>query len=804
VTLGSHRIPEFGTGEGHVVADRYELAGELGSGAGTVVFLARDLLSGEELAVKVYRANARQNPGALKAFQRDLAILRDHTHPNVVRIFDFGEIAGCFYVAMERIRGTPLSHHIGNRVDLSHGAAWEMLERLTDALSWLHSRGVVHGDIRTSNIVCTDGAIKLMDFGLQRDSRQVTVPAPDSPCPYASPERLLGRPLTPGSDLYSAAAVIYHLLAGEPPNAMASLPARVAAPVPRLRDRAPHIPDQLVGIIERCLHPDPALRPASAAEIAEECHVHLGEARPFKSQVARSVLADRMGEQPLDVSEVSALLLTICRVLSGIHDAGLDHPDLAPRNIRLSDGVDVEIESLPARPKGATLMMTEPKYAAPELLLTHITTDGAVHLLSDIYVLGFVSYEALAGRSALRRQLFEDPDEPETDLFWMKWHADPGTRLQPLSEVNPSVPQELSALIHRMIEKDPAARPGSLKDVECGLMQLQRRLQTTDDIDVALLASGAPISPAAKAGKPPRKILRRVWLLIFALGCSGAAWWLLKTGGRTSSILAESLLRAQWKVAWARERVNGLLRRTASPSVSSALPSAIETTNGPMVLVPAGRFVFGSNAVPNETPAHTVYLPAFYIDKYEVTNARYRAFTDTSGYSQPPAPSWDPNYFAKSLHPALNVSWRDAESFCIAAGKRLPTEAEWEKAARGSSPSSRLWANWTVDGLANLNRAGLTGPSPVGAFAADISPFGAYDMAGNVHEWVNDQYGLYTGNPAFLERENAKVVRGGSFALAPPELSPSWRASLDPSLKPGSDSPVGFRCAADPPPPKRN
>jgi formylglycine-generating enzyme required for sulfatase activity len=223
-----------------------------------------------------------------------------------------------------------------------------------------------------------------------------------------------------------------------------------------------------------------------------------------------------------------------------------------------------------------------------------------------------------------------------------------------------------------------------------------------------------------------------------------------------------------------------------------------------MVLVPAGRFVIGSDAVPNETPAHTVYLPAFYIDKYEVTNGRYRAFTDSSGYSQPTAPTWDPNYFTKSSHPALNVSWRDAESFCIAAGKRLPTEAEWEKAARGSSPSSRLWANWTVDGLANLNRTGPGAPSPVGTFAADVSPFGAYDMAGNVHEWVNDQYGLYTGNPAPLERENAKVVRGGSFALAPPELSPSWRASLDPSLQPGSDSPVGFRCAADPPPVKRN
>src|SRR5262249_30174083 len=155
--------------------------------------------------------------------------------------------------------------------------------------------------------------------------------------------------------------------------------------------------------------------------------------------------------------------------------------------------------------------------------------------------------------------------------------------------------------------------------------------------------------------------------------------------------------------------------------------------------------VLGSGAAPNESPAHTVYLSGFYIDQYEVTNGRYRAFTDGAGYPQPPAPSWDPDYFAKSAHPVLNVSWRDAQAFCIAAGKRLPTEAEWEKAARGASPGSRSWANWTVEGLANLKRSGPQRPAPVGTFPADVSPFGAYDMAGNLHEWVNDRYGLYSG-----------------------------------------------------------
>jgi len=785
VALGSHRISGLRLVKGQVVAERYELIGILGAGAETTVYRARDFLSGDEVALKVFRAIAVRNPASLKAFRRDLAILRDDTQPNVVRIFDFGSVDEGFYVAMELVRGAPMSRENGGESRWSQDAVLDFLEQLTEALAWLHTRGVVHGDIRPSNVVRDGGTTKLMDFGPQRDLRQVTVETPDSYCQYASPERLLGRPLTAASDLYSVGAVVYELLAGEPPNAVIGMLDRVVADAPQVRAQAPEVSEELARLVESCLHPDPALRPGDAESIARECRTLRGSRESSKPALSGKSLAEWIGEQPAEPGEMSALLLDICRALRDVHAAGLAHPDLAPQNIRLAEDGRASIESFPAPPPNATLRMTEPKYAAPEMLLSQAATDETAHVATDIYVIGVVAYEALAGRDAFQKQVF-----PESDLFWMKWHADPAARLQPLSEINAGVNPELSKLIERMMSKDPAARISSLNTVESGLEQLRRRMTSTEDVELAQVPIAAP-------QMKPRRALSRMLLAIAALATAGV-WCFSEDAGSRIPLLNACRRSAERTVAWVRGRAGNLLRRPAAAAAAPGLPARIEAASGPMVLVPGGRFVFGSSAAPNESPARTLYLSAFYIDQYEVTNERYRAFTDSTGYPQPSAPSWDPDYFAKSAHPVLNVSWRDAQAFCSAAGKRLPSEAEWEKAARGASPGSRSWANWTVEGLANLKRTGRPEPAAVGTFPADVSPFGAYDMAGNVHEWVNDRYGLYSGNPAPLELPDAaKVVRGGSFALSPPGLSPSWRASLDPVVSPGSDSPVGFRCAAD-------
>lgn len=197
-----------------------------------------------------------------------------------------------------------------------------------------------------------------------------------------------------------------------------------------------------------------------------------------------------------------------------------------------------------------------------------------------------------------------------------------------------------------------------------------------------------------------------------------------------------------------------------------------------MVTVPAGEFIMGTDqtdtaqqgtefgtAKPwflDEHPRRRVSLPTYRIDAYEVTNRQYREFVDAAKATHPP--TWPDGRFPpeQALWPVTGITWLEADRYCRWAGKRLPSEAEWEKAARGADAREFPWGDTFDEKKGNIGGTSLT---PVGSFPEGKSPYGAYDMAGNVSEWVADWYRPYPEatytNPAFGER--FKVVRNSSW-----------------------------------------
>jgi sulfatase modifying factor 1 len=263
-----------------------------------------------------------------------------------------------------------------------------------------------------------------------------------------------------------------------------------------------------------------------------------------------------------------------------------------------------------------------------------------------------------------------------------------------------------------------------------------------------------------------------------------------------------------------------VLSTAFSPSAGGAdLPKAIIDKNGaPLVLIPAGPFPMGvpkgdRDGGRDEYPNHEVWLDAYSIEKFEVTNSRYRDFVRATGHRPPQHPKdpsrnlWQGTVMPESIadRPVINVDWFDAEAYCKWAGRRLPTEAEWEKAARGTDDRRFPWGNVEpTHKHLNFNQRwqGEKTLMPVGSYEAGKSPYGVYDMAGNVWEWVADWYDAYyyekspARNPKGPATGTHKVLRSSGWEVETPLVRSVTRVMSDPLNRNHS---TGFRCAADAP-----
>ena len=481
-------------------------------------------------------------------------------------------------------------------------------------------------------------------------------------------------------------------------------------------------------------------------------------------------------EGPLPPREAARLLQSVAAGLTHAHRQGVLHRDLKPSNVLLPDGggeakltdfglAGFEFELSQSRLTKSGTFMGSPGYWSPEQAAGQASAVGAA---TDVYGLGALLYAALTGRAPIAGESLQE-------LL---------VATATLRPAAPGVDPVLDALALRCLEKGPAERPPT---VDAVARELARYLAGV----VAPRRRGGVVVPAIAA--------------IAALAVAGVvlAWW----GQAPAAPLPPVVATGTVTEVDARAPIASLPRGVVPGAREGELVN--EKDGSVLVRVPAMSFRMGSEAGdPDERPIHDVRLMPYFIGKHEVTWAQYRAFCQARA-GRPPSNVIDHRgqFEAPDQHPVFNVSWADAQAYCQWAGLRLPTEAEWEGAARGEDGRSFPWGNEQP----GANRCSLgTGESadyrdsrdgfpftaPVGSFPEGASPFGAQDMAGNVLEWTQDWYGGYPAEPAVDPSGptvgDQRVLRGGSWRRTAQGVRAPLRNRYPPTTRHDF---IGFRVA---------
>ncbi len=487
----------------------------------------------------------------------------------------------------------------------------------------------------------------------------------------------------------------------------------------------------------------------------------------------------RLARANLEIGLVLGWAIEIATTLVYLHSVKpmpVVHKDLKPDNVLLTAEGCVLIDfGIAKAPDGAGQWATRtalrgagtPGFAAPE-----VYTGRATDPTSDLYALGATIYALLTAciptDSLVRQQLvfIEDQTDP----------------LVPLDTIRRDVPPVLAQMVSRLLSLRRVDRYSSTSEV---LAELRRLATGWKEPATRHQAGGA----GRTEERPPATRVP------FSPGAGGYQIALPRapTGSRRLGV------NAQGHEEWENLQDGSVL-----------------------VLVPAGPFLMGS-ARPEESPSGLVEVEGCFISKHAVTNEQFRRFVEATGHrtdaewsgssqawtgtrwEDVPGACWaapqGPGSTALPDHPVVHVTWNDAMTYAKWAGLRLPTEAEWEKSARGTDGRDYPWGHEWLDGMCRSSVGGVFGSSggtaPVGTFPSGGSPFGCLDVAGNVWEWCSSRFRPYP----YMQKNGiedpggneARVVRGGSWDS---NHTASFRCALRTSLQPHNHfGDIGFRCA---------
>jgi formylglycine-generating enzyme required for sulfatase activity/predicted Ser/Thr protein kinase len=450
--------------------------------------------------------------------------------------------------------------------------------------------------------------------------------------------------------------------------------------------------------------------------------------------VEGETLADRVArEGRMPINDVVKILREVASALDLAHRRGIVHRDIKPANILLEreSGRALVTDFGVARvadQSGLTtagLVVGTPAYFSPEQV-GGVTSDQR----SDIYSLGLVAYEMLAGALPFGGHT--------TNEILLQRLADTPPSIR---KIRPDVPAALDAAVLRCLEPEPEHRFQTGADL---VKVLEEELPTTSGRRPSLAM------PGARARRPRSRWLVPAGAALVVLVAAAGAWLAIRGASRP-----------------------------ARPSVPEG-----------MVMIPGGTYRIGSNAdaLARAWPEHAVTLPAFAIDRTEVTVGAYERFALATNAERP----WG-GVLPDSLLPVAGVQWSEASAFCGTRGARLPTEFEWEAAARGLSGRRYPWGESFDAVAASL---GSSGPWRVGVRPRGNTPEGVADLIGNVWEWTSSRFDSYPGGKTTAGSQGEYVIRGGAYNTQVASATAHYRVGMPATASRALIPQTGFRCAA--------